>query len=380
MGRPTEAPSDTTKVPFLGLAREYEEIGEEAEEAVLTVMRSGSYVLGPDVERFEDECAKQLGVRHAIGVNSGTDALLLAMRALGIGPGDQVITSPFSFLATGSSVRLVGAWPMFADIDPRTYQLDPADVVRRITPATKAIMPVSLFGQPADMDALSAIAREHDLLLLDDAAQSFGARLGSKCVGALADASAFSFYPTKNLGGCGDGGLITTDDDRLAAAVRKLRTHGVAEASEDQPGFNSRLDAIQAAILGVKLGHLPRWNAARRKNAERYDAAFADLEAIHAPGVIRGAYHVYHQYAIRVVRGERDELAKRLEEAGVETRVYYAQPIHRHSLFAAYPVQLPHAERAAQEVLCLPVSPGLTEAGQERCIDVVTRFAREQVS
>jgi dTDP-4-amino-4,6-dideoxygalactose transaminase len=362
-------------VPFLDLAAESRDVQRAVESAALRVLRSGSYVLGPETEAFEAAVAELVGARHAIGVNSGTDALVLAFRALGIGPGDEVVTTPFSFLATASSVLLAGAKPVFADIDPATFLIDPEDAARRVTPRTKALMPVALYGQPADMGALRALARDRGLRLVDDAAQALGARLGRDHVGTLADATSFSFYPTKNLGGAGDGGMITTDDDEIAAAARALRTHTVAPNAPRMPGFNSRLDAIQAAVLHAKLPHLARWNSARRRNAERYDEAFADLGGVVRPAVVTGAHHVYHQYALRVLGGRRDELAARLKNAGVETRVYYDRPIHRHELFADRGDALPEAERAAREVLCLPISPGLTPDGQQRCVDVIRAFA-----
>jgi dTDP-4-amino-4,6-dideoxygalactose transaminase len=336
-------------------------------------------VLGPDVEAFEREAAEYLGVKHAVGLNSGTDALFIGLRALGVEPGDEVVTTPFTFFATPEAISLIGATPVFADIEADSFNLDPASLEVAVTGRTRAVIPVHLFGRPVDWEALSDVASRHGLRVLEDCAQSIGATAAGgndgaatspRRTGALGDAGAFSFYPTKNLGGFGDGGLLTIDDDGVAETARMLRTHGERSRYRNEMiGYNSRLDALQAALLRVKLRRLDAFNSARRAAARRYGELLADLGAagvLTTPAVTEG--HVFHQYTVRIQGGRRDEVRERLDEAGIGTMVYYPIPCHRLPVYAeAYAdVSLPVAEAAADEVLSLPIWPAIEAATQER--------------
>jgi dTDP-4-amino-4,6-dideoxygalactose transaminase len=351
-------------VPLLDLTRQYQELKPELDAAVLELLASGQYVLGPAVEEFEAAAAAALGVEHAIGVANGTDALQLALQALGVGPGDEVITTPFTFIATAEVVSRLGATPVFADITADTFNLDPAQIEAAITPRTKAIIPVHLFGHPAPMNEINAIARRHGLPVLGDAAQAWGAALdvngvSQKC-GALAEVASFSFFPSKNLGACGEGGLITTNNDEIADQVRMLRVHGQSRRYiHDEVGTNSRLHSLQAAILSVKLPHAARWNEARRANAARYDELLADLP-LTTPIERAGAYHVYHQYTLRA--SHREPICEALTQAAVGWAIYYPvclhlQPVYRN--FGYREGQFPVAEAAAREVFSLPIFPEL---------------------
>ena len=363
----------STDLPFFDVSDEQALIGDEIEQAIRDVMRSGVFILGPTVEAFEKEIADYLDIAHAVAVNSGTDALVIGLRALGIGPGDEVITTPFTYVATAEAVSLVGAKVVFADIDPATFNLCPSAVAARITSRTRAIMPVHLFGHAADMDALLELAAQHDLRILEDTAQAMGGFHGTRRLGTIGNLGAFSFFPTKNLGAYGDGGLIATNDAELAATSRMLRVHGSRRKYHSEAlGYNSRLDAIQAAILRVKLPHLDDWNALRREAAGRYTRR---LE--HVPGLSPAPHtetHVYHQYTLRVrgaaggdAEGGRDHLRERLAADGIPTMVYYPSPLHHLPLYeeAAGPEGFPHAERAAKEVLSLPMWPHIGAAAQE---------------
>jgi dTDP-4-amino-4,6-dideoxygalactose transaminase len=346
------------RIPVYDPLPEVDFLWPELEEAFRRVMRSGRYILGPEVEAFEKEVASYLGVKHAIGVNSGTDALVIALRALGVGPGDEVITTPFTFFATAEAISLVGATPVFVDIDPRTFNINPDLIPSAITPRTKAILPVHLYGLPAEMDPILEIARSHGLKVLEDCAQAFGATYRGKKVGTLGDAGAFSFFPTKNLGGFGDGGLIATNSDEVAERARMLRAHGSRRKYyNERVGYNSRLDALQAAFLRVKLRHVDAWNEARRQVASRYNELLAGLPGLVLPEVSPG--HVFHQYTVRVLGG-RDRVAEALAREGVGTMVYYPVPLHRLPVYAHMGAALPEAERAAREVLSLPMGPFLT--------------------
>lgn len=367
--------TDSGRVPVLDLGPELESLWEELSAEALRVIRSGRFVLGPDVEAFERDAAEYLGVRHAVGLNSGTDALVIGLRALGVEPGDEVVTTPFTFFATAEAISLIGATPVFADIDAESFNLDPAAVEAAVTDRSRAIIPVHLFGRPADHTALSAIAERHGLRLLEDCAQAIGATVGGddgagRRVGGLGDAAAFSFYPTKNLGGFGDGGLLTTDDDAVAETARMLRTHGERSRYHNELlGYNSRLDALQAALLRVKLRRLDEFNEGRREAALRYGELLAGLRAagaLNTPAVTDG--HVFHQYTVRIHDGRRDAVRAALDEAGVGTMVYYPIPVHRLPVYAeAYAgITLPVAETAAEEVLSLPIWPAITEATQAR--------------
>jgi dTDP-4-amino-4,6-dideoxygalactose transaminase len=366
-------------VPVLDLGPELEALWGELSSEALRVLRSGRFVLGPDVEAFEREAAEYLGVKHAVGLNSGTDALFIGLRALGVGPGDEVVTTPFTFFATPEAISLIGATPVFADIEADSFNLDPASLEAAVTGRTRAVIPVHLFGRPVDWEALSDVASRHGLRVLEDCAQSIGATAAGgndgaatspRRTGALGDAGAFSFYPTKNLGGFGDGGLLTIDDDGVAETARMLRTHGERSRYRNEMiGYNSRLDALQAALLRVKLRRLDAFNSARRAAARRYDELLADLGAagvLTTPAVTEG--HVFHQYTVRIQGGRRDEVRERLDEAGIGTMVYYPIPCHRLPVYAeAYAdVSLPVAEAAADEVLSLPIWPAIEAATQER--------------
>ncbi len=359
--------SRTDRIPPLDLRPELEALWKPLSEAALRVLRSGQYVLGPEVEAFETEAAAALGVACTVGLNSGTDALVIGLRALGIGAGDEVITSPFSFFATAEAISLVGAKPVFADIERESFNLDPESVERVLTDRTRALIPVHLFGRPAGMDALLTVAQRTGLRVLEDCAQAFGARYRGRAVGGLADAGAFSFYPTKNLGGCGDGGLLTTDDSGIAERARMLRNHGERSRYENEMlGYNSRLDALQAALLRVKLGRIEETNERRRQAAARYGALLEGIDGVVSPPVTAG--HVFHQYTIRIRGGRRDAVRDRLAAAGVGTMVYYPIPIHRLPVYEELyrDVSLPVAEAAAEEVLSLPIWPEIEPATQER--------------
>jgi dTDP-4-amino-4,6-dideoxygalactose transaminase len=366
-------------IPQLDLRAQYEAIGGEIEAAVVAVLRSGQFVLGPAAESFERAVAAYVGVPHAIAVASGSDALLLALMALDVGPGDEVVTTPFSFFATVSAITRLGATPVLADISPRDFLIDPAAVAAAVTSRTRCILPVHLFGQCADMTALDAIARPRRLAIVEDAAQAIGATRAGQPAGGIGDLGCFSFYPTKNLGAAGDAGLVTALDPRLAERVRRLRVHGSERRYEHlEVGINSRMDAIQAAVLEVKLGHLERWTEARRRCAAIYDELFAAArlgEVVALPAVAEGARHIFHQYVVRALR--RDELRSALAAAGIGTAVYYPIPLHLQPCFADLGYRrgdLPVAERAAEEVLALPMYPELRRDQQVRVVDAIRRF------
>ncbi len=362
------------RIPILDLAPELAEVGAELDAAFRRVIASGHFILGPEVEAFEREVAAYLGVRHAVGVNSGTDALVIALRALGVGPGDEVVTSPFTFFATPESISVLGATPVFVDIDPGTFNLRPDLVARALTPRTRAILPVHLFGHAADLEPLRALARERGLRLVEDVAQAFGATLDGRKLGTFGDAGAFSFFPSKNLGCLGDGGLVATDDDQVAGAARMLRAHGsVKKYENEQLGYNSRLDALQAAFLRVKLPRVDAWNAGRRAAAERYRALLAGLPGLALPVERPGAGHVYHQFTVRVLGGRRDALRAALAGAGVDTMVYYPKPAHRLPVYQGSG-EFPAAEAAAAEVLSLPMWPAIPAGVQERVAGAIGEF------
>lgn len=358
------------RVPLLDLAAEYHSLREAIDAAVLEVLASGQFTSGPRVEVLEQEIARCCGTSHAVAVASGTDALALSLLALSLRPGDEVITTPFTFFAPTEMILLRLARPVFVEIDPETYCMNPAAVEAAITPRTVGILPVHLYGHPADMTALLAIAEEHGLWLLEDAAQAIAARHAGKPVGSFGDAAAISFYPTKNLGAYGEGGMIVTNDAALARQLRLLRNHGSSRyAHHVLLGTNSRMDELQAAILRVKLAHLPAWTMARRRHAARYTEALVSSALV--PPVERpGDTHVYHQYTIR--SPDRDLLQKRLTDRGIQTRVYYEEPLHLQPVLADLGYrkgQFPEAERACAEVLSLPVHPQLADAQVEYVIE-----------
>jgi dTDP-4-amino-4,6-dideoxygalactose transaminase len=368
-------------VPLLDLQVQYAAIRAEVLAAVTRVCDAQHFILGPEVEQFENEIARAIGVRHAVGVSSGSDALLVSLMALGIGRGDEVITPDFSFFATAGCVARLGATPVFADVDALTLTLDPAAVARAITPRTRAVIPVHLYGLCADMDPLNALAAAHGLAVIEDAAQGLGSTYNGRAAGTLATAGCFSFFPTKNLGAFGDGGLVTTNDDVLAERVRLLRNHGASPKYHHREiGGNFRLDALQAAVLGVKLPHLDRWNSSRRDNAASYrdlltGAGLAGRVVL--PVEPPGRRHTYHQYVVRVP--ERDAVRQALAANGVGTEVYYPVPFHRQACFAdasrdvgAYP----NSEAAAADVLALPIYPGITRDQQEHVVSCLQHAVR----
>jgi dTDP-4-amino-4,6-dideoxygalactose transaminase len=379
---PTLPPS----VPLLDLAAELAALRGEVDTALARVLDSGQFVLGPEVEAFEREAATALGARHAIALNSGTDALLIALRAVGVGPGDEVVTPAFSFFATSEVVQLLGAVPVFVDIDPHTFTIDAALVEAAVTTRTKALLPVHLYGAPAPMARLRTIAGRHGLALVEDAAQAFGARYEQRCpgctwpcgdadlegmaLGTIGDVGAYSFYPTKNLGAYGDGGLLVTERDDMAALARKLRNHGSERRyHHEMVGYNSRLDAFQAAVLRVKLPHLPAWVAARQAVARRYDDLLADVPGVRAPASVPG--HVYHQYTISLPRGARDAVAEAMRSDGVATMVYY--PTTLDAFGGRVSGSLRHATEAAATVLSLPIYPTLDESRQDHVVASLRR-------
>ncbi len=373
-------------VPLLDTRREFEPLRQEILAAVEAVCSSGQYILGTEVTRLEERLATYCGARHAVACASGSDALLLALMAYDIGPGDEVIVPSYTFFATASAVARLGARPVFADIEPRHFNIDPADIARRITPATKAIIPVHLFGQCAPMDAINAIAARHGLRVIEDACQAIGAEYRGRRAGALADVACFSFYPTKNLGGFGDGGLLTTNDDGLADRLRLLRLHGMQPRYYHQLlGINSRLDAIQAAILNVKLSHLESWTAARQTNAARYDQLFKrhDLDgALVLPAAVAHCRHVWNQYVIRVPHGRRDTLRQHLTAHKIGTEIYYPVALHQQECFRKLGLgasdmdaaPLPETERATRETLALPIFPMLSADEQQSVVGCIAEF------
>ncbi len=449
-------------IPILDLVRQYRTIRPEIDAAIRSVLDSGEFILGPHVKAFEDSAATYCRVRHAIGLASGTDALLLALKALGIGPGDAVLVPSFTFFATAGTVHNVGATPVFCDIDPKTFNIDPKSACEVLAargswpvacgkirsseathdgksptghglhatgsstghrPALRAIIPVHLYGQMADMDEIMALAREYDLAVIEDAAQAIGAQyyghvargtwlvgkadepvarntwpVGTSgdphaaggphatsykpqaaLAGSLGSLGCFSFYPTKNLGAYGDAGMVTTDSDELAEKIRLLRVHGAKpKYVHHVVGINSRLDAIQAAILSVKLQHLDEWAAARQQIADRYDRLLDGAPGIVTPYRAPGRTHIFHQYTVRVLDGRRDALAAHLKSEGIGTMVYYPGSLHLQECFAHLGCRegdFPESERASREVLSLPIFPELTETEQDRVVAAVRRFA-----
>ncbi|MFW6197928.1 MAG: DegT/DnrJ/EryC1/StrS family aminotransferase [Myxococcota bacterium] len=366
-------------VPLLDLQAHHAPLIDELGAALERVLTSNRFILGPEVQAFEAEVAGQLGVGHAVGVSSGTDALLAALMALEVGPGDEVITTPFSFFATAGCIARLGARPVFVDIDPGTFNLDVSQVAGAVTPRTRAVLPVHLFGQPYDVVGLHRALAGRDLPIVEDAAQAIGAITAEGPVGGLGTFGCFSFFPSKNLGCLGDGGLVTTNDAAFAERVCVLRGHG-AQPKYHHPfvGGNFRLDAIQAAVLRVLLPHLPSWTAARRDNAARYDRMIADdpvlRDTVRPPRRIQDG-HVYNQYVVRVPR--RDDLRKFLASRGIGSEVYYPLPLHLQECFRALGYRrgdLPESERASREVLALPVYPELGEEAQRRVTEAMREF------
>jgi dTDP-4-amino-4,6-dideoxygalactose transaminase len=351
-----------TSVPMLDLKAQYASIEREIKAAIDTVLESQQFILGPQVQALEDEIARFCHRRFGVGVASGTDALILALHACGIASGDEVIVPSFSFIATADSVSLLGGVPVFAEIRSETFNIDPEQIENRITSRTKAIIVVHLYGEAADMDPIVEIARENGLKVIEDNAQAIGAKYKGRRTGSMGDVGCVSFFPSKNLGGYGDGGMIVTDSDELARRVRSLRTHGSARKYfSEELGWNSRLDELQATILRAKLRHLENWNAARRINAAAYDQALRDIPNVVSPRRAKSAEHVFHQYTIRVP--QRDRVQRKLAESGIASAIYYPVPIHLQPVYKSLGYKtgdLPETERAAAEVLSLPMYPEMT--------------------
>jgi len=374
-------------VPLLDVGRANREVRDEVLAAIAAVFDSGKFLFGPDVTELEKQIASRAQARHAIGCASGSDALLLALMALNIGCGDEVIVPSFTFFATASAVWRVGARIVFADIDPQTFNIDPKHVESLITSRTKAVIPVHLYGRCADLTALGQITARHRITLIEDAAQSIGAAHEGRPAGTHGAIGCFSFYPTKNLGGCGDGGLLTANDDQLADQLRLFAAHGMRPRYYHQVvGINSRLDTFQAAALCVKLRHLDDWTRQRQINAARYEELFAAARLqgqITTPDDDDRGFHVWNQYTIRVHQGRRDTLRQALQQAGVGTEVYYPLPLHRQACFASLGYRegsLPATERAAEEVLSLPNFPGLTAAEQQFVVARIAAFWQQKQS
>ena len=365
-------------VPLLDLNRQYQALKPELDEAVLSVMQSGYYILGPNVKAFEAEMAAYCSSAYGIGVANGSDAIYLALRALDIGPGDEVITTCMSYIATSESIVRAGAKPVFVDLTPEgTFNLDVNQIESVITPRTRAIIPVHLYGQAVDMDALMQVANQHGLAVIEDCAQAVGATWNGKKVGSFGDMGTFSFFPTKNLGAAGDGGLITTSNPELDARLRQLRVHG-AKTRYDHTlqGINSRLDELQAAILRVKLPYIDTWNTIRRAIAARYTDAFSGIEGLITPVTDSRAKPVFHQYTLRVLNGQRDALREALQERGVPSMIYYPIPLHQQGMHSdlGYELgRLPIGEEVAGDVLSLPIFADL----QAEEVDQVCQAVKE---
>ncbi len=370
-----------TTVPLCDLGAQYSQIQNEVEAAVLRVLKSGQVILGPEVAAFEQEVAAYCGAEHGIGCGSGTDALLLALHAMEIKPGDEVILPPFTFFATVGSVLRAGATPVFADIDPLTFNVDVEQVAARITPRTRAIMPVHLYGQCVEMDAINELANKNDLVVIEDAAQAIGAEYRGKKTGTLGGMACFSFYPSKNLGTYGDAGLVTTNNPDWAARMKALRVHGMEPKYYHKfLGWNARIDAVQAAILRVKLPHLETWTKARQTAADRYDQLI-EASSLHRfmqrPTMVEHCRHVFNQYVVRVPAGERDALMQHMRQQGVSCEIYYPVPLHLQECLKHLGHRegdFPVSEEACRSVIALPMFPEITQAQQERVVDVCAGY------
>ena len=370
-------------VPLLDLQTQYASLRDEMRQAIDRVFESQRFVLGEEVQKLEASIAAYCETKHAVACASGSDAVLLALMALDLGPGDEVITTPFTFFATGAAITRLGARPVFVDIDPSSYNIDVAQVATAITERTKAFLPVHLYGQCVEMDALLELSKQHGIPIIEDAAQAIGATDRGDRAGSMGLMGSFSFYPTKNLGGAGDGGILTTSDDDVAERLRRLRNHGGRnEYQHEEVGINSRLDELQAAVLNVKMQYLDKWSDERARKAAVYDELLDDtpFELI-TPSVREEARHIYHQYVIRVPQ-YRDALMEHLKQHGVGTKVYYPIPLHRQECFAYLGYregEFPESERAARETFALPAYPELGETQQAYVVETIKSFKPQQV-
>lgn len=359
-------------IPVLDLKPEMDELWSQLQDAIGDVLRSGQFIMGPQVKEFESEVAAYLGVDYAVAMNSGTDALFIALRALGIGPNDEVITTSFTFFATAEAISHVGATPVFVDIDPKTLNLSVDQLEAAITSKTKAIIPVHLFGLACDMDGVLRVAKKYNLRVIEDVAQAFGGSFQGKKLGTIGDVGTYSFFPSKNLGAYGDGGMLVTNDANVAATARMLRSHGSHKKYHNEAvGYNSRLDEIQAAILRVKLPHLEQANHLRREVAARYKSLLADVPLIECPGETADSHHVYHQYTVRIKSGQRDNVQAALAQQGISTMIYYPVPVHKLPVYQGIYGHLPHTERAALEVLSLPIWPQMGIESQKIVVNAL---------
>jgi dTDP-4-amino-4,6-dideoxygalactose transaminase len=376
-----------TPVPLLDLKKQYATVKDEILRVTADVYESQGFILGPRVEAFEKAVAAYVGAKHAVGMSSGTDAQLAVMMALGIGPGDDVVTSPYTFFASAGAVARLGARPVFVDIEPESFNLDPARLERALTAKTKLIQPVHLYGQCADMDPIREIAKKKGIPVLEDACQSLGAAYKGVKAGALGESCAFSFFPSKNLGGFGDGGMVTTDDDALAANLKAMRMHGETSRYHHKfVGGNFRLDALQAAVLHVKLPHLDGWAEARRTNAKDIEGRYLEAGGlpfekggVKFPREAAGRHHVFNQFVVRVGGGRRDALKDQLAAKGIGCAIYYPVPLHLQECFASLghkPGDFPESERAAMETLALPVFPELTDGQKAFLAFTLAEFSR----
>ncbi len=369
------------KIAVLDLQRQYKQVGAEIEKRTLEVLRSGHYILGKNVSALEEGVAKLSGCAHGIGVANGTDALILALRACNVGPGDEVITTSFTFAATAEAIALCGAKPVFVDIDPKTFNIDPDLIAQAITAKTKAIIPVHLYGQPADMDKIMPIAHKHNLKVVEDNAQAIGALYKGRPTGSLGDVACISFYPTKNLGACGDAGMLVTVSADIADRLKLLRGHGMrVRYYHEEVGYNSRLDELQAVALLIKLPYLEGWNAQRRELASIYTEELSHCPGVVAPPVAPHTTPVWHQYTIRVLgKGMRDRLQTELAAQGIGSMCYYPVPLHLQAAFSYLGHRagdLPATESAADQVLSLPMYPELTAGEVKRVCAATTAIIR----
>ncbi|RKZ31552.1 hypothetical protein DRQ36_01580 [bacterium] len=368
------------KVPLLDLTRQYQQLKDEIEPQVLSVLQSGWYILGPQVEAFEKETAGYIGSEYAVGLNSGTDALRIALSALNIDPGDEVITSAFSYFATCEVISEIGASVVFCDIDPHTFNIDPDDFARKITSKTKAVIPVHIFGQLCEMDRIMVIARDRGIPVIEDACQAIGAAGPPGKAGSIADIGTFSFFPSKNLGAVGDGGLLTTNDPDIDAIARSLRMHGTRNDRyrHETLGYNSRLDELQAAILRIKLRYLDEFNEKRRTHASAYNEIFNEIDGIEPPVELPDYKHIYHQYTVRITGGKRDAVFESLKAEEIGCAIYYKVPLHKQPAYNGKfdNIHLPVAEKAAEEVLSLPVFPEMTVEERGMVIDAVIKAVK----